>query len=172
MGRGRTTTGMVTACLIATTNAWADRGGQAAPPVENVQEEFYDSLDGPSEEEAYMQGKCLRVLPLRWGLDQPISMDPGEYKLILQLVGVLSHGKVAKKLADRAIDLMEDVQNLRKAIYPYVKRIRTIGFGSECKWRRLKVQIEGRNQRKWEREAKETDEYGGELSVRRGSLPA
>jgi len=45
----------------------------------------------------------------------------GEYKLILQLVGVLSHGKVAKKLADRAIDLMEDVQNLRKAIYPYVE---------------------------------------------------
>ena len=49
-------------------------------------------------------------------------MHPGEYKLILQLVGVLSHGKVAKKLADRAIDLMEDVQNLRKAIYPYVNQ--------------------------------------------------
>ena len=41
----------------------------------------------------------------------------GEYKLILQLVSVLSHGKIAKTLADRAIDLMQDVQNLRKAIY-------------------------------------------------------
>lgn len=41
----------------------------------------------------------------------------GEYKTILQLVGVLSYGKVAKRLADRAIDLMQDVQNLRKAIY-------------------------------------------------------
>lgn len=41
----------------------------------------------------------------------------GEYKLILQLVGVLSQGKVAKALTDRAIDQMQDVQNLRKAIY-------------------------------------------------------
>lgn len=52
----------------------------------------------------------------------------GEYKLILLLVGVLSHGKVAKKLADRAIDLMEDVQNLRKAIYPYVNSVCAIDF--------------------------------------------
>ena len=41
----------------------------------------------------------------------------GEYKVILQLVGVLSHGKTAKRLADGAIDLMQDVQNLRKAVY-------------------------------------------------------
>jgi len=121
MGRGRTTTGMVTACLIATTNAWADREGQAVPPAEDTQEEFYDSLDGPSEEEAYMQGECCPCQLFRWGLGQQIFVHAGEYKLILQLVGVLSHGKVAKKLADRAIDLMEDVQNLRKAIYPYVK---------------------------------------------------
>ena len=44
----------------------------------------------------------------------------GEYKTILQLVGVLSHGKIAKRLTDRAVDLMQDVQNLRKAIYEYV----------------------------------------------------
>lgn len=44
----------------------------------------------------------------------------GEYKTILQLVGVLSHGKVAKRLTDRSIDLMQDVQNLRKAIYECV----------------------------------------------------
>ena len=44
----------------------------------------------------------------------------GEYKTILQLVGVLSHGKIAKRLTDRAIDLMQDVQNLRKAIYEFV----------------------------------------------------
>ena len=44
----------------------------------------------------------------------------GEYKTILQLVGVLSHGKMAKRLTDQAIDLMQDVQNLRKAIYEYV----------------------------------------------------
>ena len=110
---------MVTACLIATTDAWTGQEGQGDSPVEDGRDEFYDSLDGPSEEEAYMQGKSLPCLLFRCGRDQPIFVCPGEYKLILQLVGVLSHGKVAKKLADRAIDLMEDVQNLRKAIYPY-----------------------------------------------------
>ena len=33
---------------------------------------------------------------------------------------MLSHGKLAKRLTDRAIDQMQDVQNLRKAIYEYV----------------------------------------------------
>lgn len=32
---------------------------------------------------------------------------------------MLSHGKAAKALADRAIDQMQDVQNLRKAVYEY-----------------------------------------------------
>ena len=41
----------------------------------------------------------------------------GEYRMTLQLVGVLSHGKLAKRLTDAAIDRMEAVQNLRKAIY-------------------------------------------------------
>ena len=96
-------------------------------------------------------------------------MCPGEYKLILQLVGVLSHGKVAKKLADRAIDLMEDVQNLRKAIYPYVNPVCVTDFdlitgGGELY--DLKVQTKGRDRRKREHETTETDEYGSELSVR------
>ncbi|KAJ6512734.1 inositol hexakisphosphate-domain-containing protein [Mycena sanguinolenta] len=93
MGRGRTTTGMVAACLIATTMNW--NGKEPKYEQEDVTD-TYDPMDGPSEEEAYLQG---------------------EYKTILQLVGVLSHGKLAKRLADRAIDLMQDVQNLRKAIY-------------------------------------------------------
>jgi hypothetical protein len=46
-----------------------------------------------------------------------LSSKTGEYKTILQLVGVLSYGKVAKRLTDLAIDKMQDVQNLRKAIY-------------------------------------------------------
>jgi len=69
----------------------------------------YDSVDGPSEEEAYLQG---------------------EYKTILQLVGVLSHGKIAKLLADRSIDQMQDVQNLRKAIYPYKLKVDAMEKGS------------------------------------------
>ncbi|OJA21653.1 hypothetical protein AZE42_09324 [Rhizopogon vesiculosus] len=114
MGRGRTTTGMITACLISTTMNWQgeenDFEGQEDPS--SIE---YDSIDGPSEEQAYLQG---------------------EYKTILQLVGVLSHGKVAKRLTDRAIDLMQDVQNLRKAIYDYKLKVESLEKGS-AKQRKL-----------------------------------
>lgn len=114
MGRGRTTTGMVTACLISTTMNWQGEesyiDGQEDP--ESVE---YDSIDGPSEEQAYRQG---------------------EYKTILQLVGVLSHGKIAKRLTDRAIDLMQDVQNLRKSIYDYKLKVEALEKGS-AKQRKL-----------------------------------
>ncbi|KAI0783947.1 inositol hexakisphosphate-domain-containing protein [Irpex lacteus] len=109
MGRGRTTTGMVTACLIATTATW-DKAKQDIPsPEDNDTIDMYDSMDGPSEEEAYLQG---------------------EYKTILQLVGILSHGKLAKRLTDQAIDLMQDVQNLRKAIYDYKLKVDACEKGS------------------------------------------
>ncbi|KAK7690552.1 hypothetical protein QCA50_005650 [Cerrena zonata] len=114
MGRGRTTTGMVTACLIATVTYWDDLQISNVPPEEAV-EEPYDSMDGPSEEEAYLQG---------------------EYKTILHLVGVLSHGKMAKRLTDRAVDLMQDVQNLRKAIYDYKLKVDACEKGS-AKQRKL-----------------------------------
>ena len=86
---------MVSASLVATIAAWDGKVEDLSVPEADT-DELYDSLDGPSEEEAYLQG---------------------EYKIILQLVGVLSHGKTAKMLADWAIDLMQDVQNLRRAIY-------------------------------------------------------
>ena len=98
MGRGRTTTGMVAASLISTVLQWAGEEHYLADEAiaSASSAEHFDSLDGPSEEEAYLQG---------------------EYKTILQLVGVLSHGKFAKRVTDKAIDSMQDVQNLRKAIY-------------------------------------------------------
>ncbi len=37
--------------------------------------------------------------------------------MILHLVTVLSYGREAKKIADKAIDAMAGVQNLREAIY-------------------------------------------------------
>ncbi|KAH9856633.1 inositol hexakisphosphate-domain-containing protein [Lenzites betulinus] len=118
MGRGRTTTGMVTACLIATATTWEHEREQMLQDAEergaNTLEQ-YDSIDGPSEEEAYLQG---------------------EYKVILQLVSVLSHGKLAKRLTDRAIDQMQDVQNLRKAIYDYKLKVEACEKGS-AKHRKL-----------------------------------
>ncbi|KAJ7649760.1 inositol hexakisphosphate-domain-containing protein [Roridomyces roridus] len=104
MGRGRTTTAMVAACLIATTQNWD--GGE---PPKWEDEEITSDDDGLSEEKAYLQGG---------------------YKTILQLVGVLSCGKLAKRLADRAIDVMQDVQNLRKAIYDNKLKVAACEKGS------------------------------------------
>ncbi|CCO28893.1 Paladin [Rhizoctonia solani AG-1 IB] len=70
----------------------------------------YDSVDGSYEEEAYLRG---------------------EYKIILQLVGVLSYGKVAKRVTDKAIDAMADVQNLRKAIFDYKLKVDASDAGSQ-----------------------------------------
>ncbi|TFK28151.1 hypothetical protein FA15DRAFT_753712 [Coprinopsis marcescibilis] len=108
MGRGRTTTGMITASLIASTRNWVSANDQISEDASTP--ETYDAIDGPSEEEAFLAG---------------------EYKSILKLVGVLSHGKVAKRLTDRAIDLMQDVQNLRKAIYDYKIKTEALDINSD-----------------------------------------
>lgn len=47
---------MVTACLIATTATWNKQDNEVPSPEENDGMEIYDSMDGPSEEEAYLQG--------------------------------------------------------------------------------------------------------------------
>ena len=57
MGRGRTTTGMVAACLISTIMNWV--GEESVDVAEDMSMLNYDSIDGPSEEEAYLQGKYL-----------------------------------------------------------------------------------------------------------------
>ncbi len=117
MGRGRTTTGMVSACLIATSmNLNRDEYMSGIEPDSTLED--YDAIDGPSEEEAYLQG----LLSIKPDPPCPLTSSLGEYKIILQLVGVLSHGKTAKRLTDDAVDLMQDVQNLRKAIYECVIR--------------------------------------------------
>ena len=106
---------MITACLIASSmNLERDDHVPDASPEGIV--EVYDAIDGPSEEEAYLQGN-KHFAQLGALCNDSDGFLSGEYKIILQLVGVLSHGKTAKQLADGAIDLMQDVQNLRKAVY-------------------------------------------------------
>jgi hypothetical protein len=118
-----TTTGMVTACLIATTATWTKSSDDIPGAEENEGVDLYDSMDGPSEEEAYLQGGFAK-LHISWAQTEYQRHNAaGEYKTILQLVGVLSNGKLAKRLTDQAIDLMQDVQNLRRAIYEYVHAI-------------------------------------------------
>ena len=118
MGRGRTTTGMISACLISSTMKWESHMNEAIEEDE-VTLDMYNTMDGPSEEEVYLSGE-FPSLPITHCLFWYFFVCKGEYKTILQLVGVLSHGKIAKRLTDRAIDLMQDVQNLRKAIYEFV----------------------------------------------------
>ena len=60
MGRGRTTTGMVSAALIATTTHWKEAAGtEGTSPGTPVDE--YDYIEGASEEEAYLQGMLVAV---------------------------------------------------------------------------------------------------------------
>lgn len=63
MGRGRTTSGMVAASLIATTmnTRWED----LIAVREDAALLNYDAVDGPSEEEAYLQGELYGPLPAR-----------------------------------------------------------------------------------------------------------
>jgi hypothetical protein len=59
----------------------------------------------------------------------------GEYRVILQLVSVLSYGKLAKRLTDQAINMCDHMQNLRKAIYDYKLRIEAMTDQGSKKWR-------------------------------------
>lgn len=56
MGRGRTTTGMVAACLISTIMNWQGEVNDFEGQEDSYSTE-YDSIDGPSEEQAYLQGQ-------------------------------------------------------------------------------------------------------------------
>lgn len=58
--------------------------------------------------------------------------------MILHIVSVLAHGKEAKRIADRAIDAMSGVQNLREAIYDYKLKM-DAGDPKSSKYRELKT---------------------------------
>jgi hypothetical protein len=50
----------------------------------------------------------------------------GEFKIILQVISVLTYGKLAKRLTDKAINMCDHMQNLRKAIFDYKLRMDAI----------------------------------------------
>ncbi|PWY97867.1 hypothetical protein BCV70DRAFT_202357 [Testicularia cyperi] len=143
MGRGRTTTGMVIASLVSTVWHFGDQlvanyemsGSMVLPPQGTVaglgsvasSTSTGSAVGGGAGGGAAGAANALTSVPEDdEAFGQPKdNLDnreddlwlQGEWRTILQLVGVLSHGKLAKKLTDRAIDRMEAVQNLRKAIY-------------------------------------------------------
>lgn len=57
MGRGRTTTGMISACLVSSTSNW-DATMSEVLAEDEVNSSLYDAMDGPSEEEVYLAGMC------------------------------------------------------------------------------------------------------------------
>ncbi|KDN52550.1 hypothetical protein K437DRAFT_272412 [Tilletiaria anomala UBC 951] len=115
MGRGRTSVSMIIASLVTTISIGAE-----------------DLLSGSLVASITIDANGGDIAD-EWDEQYLIK---GEYRSILQLVGVLTHGQLAKKLADRAIDLMEAVQNLRKAVYDAKLRLNTAEAGTS-KWRSL-----------------------------------
>ncbi|KAI8060490.1 inositol hexakisphosphate-domain-containing protein [Gongronella butleri] len=109
MGRGRTTTGQVTSCLLQMT-AQLD-----VEQLNSVESEPWTDAAQKSENE------------------EVVRLQNGEYRMILQLVSVLSYGKSAKRLTDRAINMCDHMQNLRKAIYDLKLRLDAAEPGS-TKW--------------------------------------
>ncbi|KAF7727042.1 hypothetical protein EC973_008089 [Apophysomyces ossiformis] len=118
MGRGRTTTGMVTACLmsmILNNDCAGDMTGSFI--VDGVESSafLYNGEDDESHEERE-------------------RYQNGEYKIVLQLVSVLTYGKLAKRLTDQAINMCDHMQNLRKAVYDYKLRLDAIEDQGSKKW--------------------------------------
>ncbi|KAL9935714.1 hypothetical protein V8E36_005291 [Tilletia maclaganii] len=114
MGRGRTTTGMTIASLVSTV-MWHGETIMQNPGI----------LDDPVNPDT-----DDKVRDMVMDREDQVHLA-GEYRVILQLVGVLSRGKTAKRLADKAIDRMEAVQNLRKAIYDSKLRMDSADVGTK-----------------------------------------
>lgn len=55
----------------------------------------------------------------------------GEFKVILQLVGVLPFGKISKMLVDRSIDICSHIQDIRGAIYDFKLRLESLEIGTK-----------------------------------------
>lgn len=63
--------------------------------------------------------------------DLRVRSKAGEWKVVLQLIAVLQHGKLAKRLTDKAIDMCEHMQNLRIAVTDYKLRMDAEEIGSK-----------------------------------------
>ena len=59
----------------------------------------------------------------------------GEYKIILRLISILTFGKRAKKLTDRAINMCDHMQNLRTAVYDFKLRLEAVEDRSSKKYK-------------------------------------
>ncbi|KAH9824387.1 inositol hexakisphosphate-domain-containing protein [Melampsora americana] len=120
MGRGRTTTGMVAAMLVAGTMSGRhkayDSRAASVMSLDVTNRTQWPTSPVPTPPGTVSGGDT-------W---DGVEADPyleGEYKTILQLVGVLQHGRLAKRITDKAIE--------RKAVYDFKLRAEAAEPGSE-----------------------------------------
>ncbi|XP_063723580.1 paladin-like [Symsagittifera roscoffensis] len=96
MGKGRTTTGMVLACLI-TAKVLQQSIGQ-------------DQSGANGDSSVATAGGGV-------GVNKPGTLENGEFQIILDLCAALSSGKTMKAEMDFIIDACDHMQNLRKCIW-------------------------------------------------------
>lgn len=122
--RGRTTTGMVVASLLSmilSNDAVSDMSDSFIADNSNNNNMFSVSSEEENDESH----------------EERERYQNGEYRVILQLVSVLSYGKRAKRLTDRAINMCDHMQNLRKAIYDYKLRLEAVPDHGSKKWKSI-----------------------------------
>ncbi|KAG2217368.1 hypothetical protein INT45_012238 [Circinella minor] len=115
MGRGRTTTGMVTASLMSMVLKNGPISDLLDPKDITTTMEDDTKIEEEEEEGAVQYNDEAYEEQQRY--------QHGEYKIILRLVSVLTFGKRAKKLTDRAINMCDHMQNLRTAVYDFKLRL-------------------------------------------------
>ncbi|GAN09242.1 metal ion binding oxidoreductase [Mucor ambiguus] len=127
MGRGRTTTGMIVASLLSmilSNDAIDDMADSfmvdSSTITASIINPFSPNTNNENDDESY---------------DERERYQNGEYRIILQLVSVLTYGKLAKRLTDQAINMCDHMQNLRKAIYDYKLRIEAMTDQGSKKWK-------------------------------------
>jgi hypothetical protein len=124
MGRGRTTTGMVVACMGA-----VHRFPELLPPPREIPSHLeQESQHGTAPPKGHAHQ--FSVSPLRKELG--ISYHNGDYKIVLRLIRVISNGAEIKRRTDVSIDSCSVMQNLRHAIKEYkVKAQEAQGHGNQ-----------------------------------------
>ncbi|KAJ3072961.1 hypothetical protein HDU98_002548 [Podochytrium sp. JEL0797] len=135
MGRGRTTTGIIVACLLEM--IVGNKNLLTNPPASLTDDEPplsptpFSSGAIPGSVGGGGGGFCESARDTE-------RYNNGEYKIILQLLGALEHGRIAKKLTDRAIDKCEHLQNLRIAILDYKMRLEALEVHTP-KWKAMRA---------------------------------
>lgn len=129
VGRGRTTTGMVIAFLM--TMILKNNNDI----LEMIKSHIVESVNIGNNNEQNNNNSCDHSFEdeEKENYDERQRLQNGEYILILQLLSILSYGKLAKKLADQAINMCDHMQNLRKVIYDVKLRLAATEPGSP-KW--------------------------------------